>query len=244
MRHTEIFFDPQGHTSRGISFETVHQGIYRALQQTKQQLGISSDLILCFLRHLSADSALKTLEQALPYKDTIPAVGLDSSEVGNPPSKFLKVFGKARAEGCPTVAHAGEEGAPEYIWETINLLGVSRIDRGVRCIDGPKLLEYLIEKQIPLTVCPLSNIKLCVFDSMAKHNIKQLLDMGLCVTVNSDEPSYFGGYVVENLQEIESALKLSKQDIYKSVKNSFRAKFLSPTEKQALIAELDKFMMK
>ena len=187
---------------------------------------------------------MEALEQALPYKDTIPAVGLDSSEVGNPPSKFQQVFDKARKEGFRTVAHAGEEGPPEYIWEAIDLLGVSRIDHGVRCIDDPKLLEYLIEKQIPLTVCPLSNIKLCVFDSMAKHNIKQLLDMGLCVTVNSDDPSYFGGYVAENLQEIESALSLSKQDIYKLVKNSFQATFLSAEEKQTRIAELDEFMAK
>jgi adenine deaminase len=244
VRHTEIFFDPQGHTSRGIPFETVHSGIYRALQAAKQQFGISSYLILCFLRHLSAEAAMEALEQALPYKDTIAAVGLDSSEVGNPPSKFQKVFDKARKEGFLTVAHAGEEGPPEYIWEAINLLGVSRIDHGVRCIDDPKLLEYLIEKQIPLTVCPLSNIKLCVFDSMAKHNIKQLLDMGLCVTVNSDDPSYFGGYVAENLQEIETALSLSKQDIYKLVKNSFQATFLSAEEKQASIAELDDFMAK
>ena len=244
VRHTEIFFDPQGHTSRGISFETIHSGIYRALQAAKQQFGISSYLILCFLRHLSAEAAMEALAQALPYKDTIPAVGLDSSEVENPPSKFQKVFEKAREEGFLTVAHAGEEGPPEYIWEAINLLGVSRIDHGVRCIDDPKLLEYLIEQQIPLTVCPLSNIKLCVFDSMAKHNIKQLLDMGLCVTVNSDDPSYFGGYVAENLQEIESALHLSEQDIYKLVKNSFQATFLSAEEKQDLIAELDEFMMK
>ena len=244
VRHTEIFFDPQGHTSRGIPFKTVHSGIYQALQEAKQQFGISSYLILCFLRHLDAESAMEALEQALPYKDTIPAVGLDSSEVGNPPSKFQQVFDKARAEGFLTVAHAGEEGPPEYIWEAINLLGVSRIDHGVRCIDDPKLLEYLIEKQIPLTVCPLSNIKLCVFDSMAKHNIKQLLDMGLCVTVNSDDPSYFGGYVAENLQEIETALNLSKQDIYELVKNSFQATFLSAAEKQAKIAELDDFMAK
>jgi adenosine deaminase len=244
VRHTEIFFDPQGHTSRDIPFETVHSGIYRALQAAKQKLGISSYLILCFLRHLSAESAMETLEEALAYKDTIPAVGLDSSEVGNPPSKFQKVFDRARAEGFLTVAHAGEEGPPEYIWEAINLLGVSRIDHGVRCMEDPKLLDYLIEQQIPLTVCPLSNIKLCVFDSMAKHNIKQLLDMGLCVTVNSDDPSYFGGYVAENLQEIESALSLSRQDIYKLVKNSFQATFLRVVEKQALIAELDDFMAK
>lgn len=242
VRHTEIFFDPQTHTERGIAFETVYAGIHRALQDAKQQFGISVYPILCFLRHLSAESAMETLEQALPYKNTISAVGLDSSELGNPPSKFKQVFDKARENGFLTVAHAGEEGPPEYIWEAINLLGVSRIDHGVRCVEDPKLVEYLIEHQIPLTVCPISNVKLCVFDSMANHNLKQLLDAGLCVTVSSDDPSYFGGYVAENFQEIKSALNLSQQDIYQLIKNSFTATFLSTTEKQALITELDDFM--
>lgn len=242
VRHTEIFFDPQAHTSRGIAFETVHAGIYQALQDAQQQLGVSSYLILCFLRHLSAESAMETLEQALPYKDTIPAVGLDSSEMGHPPSKFKQVFDKAREAGFLTVAHAGEEGPPEYIWEAIDLLQVSRIDHGVRCIEDSQLVKYLIEKQIPLTVCPLSNIKLCVFDSMEKHNIKQLLHMGLCVTVNSDDPSYFGGYVAENLQQIQAALGMDAQEIYQLVKNSFNATFLTPEAKQARIAELDNFM--
>lgn len=242
VRHTEIFFDPQTHTERGIAFETVYAGIHRALQDAKQQFGISAYPILCFLRHLSAESAMETLEQALPYKDTISAVGLDSSELGNPPSKFKQVFDKARENGLLTVAHAGEEGPPEYIWEAINLLGVSRIDHGVRCVEDPKLVEYLIEHQIPLTVCPISNVKLCVFDSMANHNLKQLLDAGLCVTVSSDDPSYFGGYVAENFQEIKSALNLSQQDIYQLIKNSFTATFLRTTEKQALITELDEFM--
>lgn len=242
VRHTEIFFDPQTHTERGIAFETVYAGIHRALQDAKQQFGISVHPILCFLRHLSAESAMETLEQALPYKNTISAVGLDSSELGNPPSKFKQVFDKARENGFLTVAHAGEEGPPEYIWEAINLLGVSRIDHGVRCVEDPKLVEYLIEHQIPLTVCPISNVKLCVFDSMANHNLKQLLDAGLCVTVSSDDPSYFGGYVAENFQEIKSALNLSQQDIYQLIKNSFTATFLSTTEKQALITELDDFM--
>lgn len=242
VRHTEIFFDPQAHTSRGIEFATVHTGIYQALQDAKEKLGISAYLILCFLRHLSAESAMATLEQALPYKDTIVAVGLDSSEMGNPPSKFQRVFDRAREAGFYTVAHAGEEGPPEYIWEAIKLLNVSRIDHGVRCIEDTQLVKYLIEQQIPLTVCPLSNIKLCVFDAMEKHNIKQLLHMGLCVTVNSDDPAYFGGYVAENLQQIQQALGLSQQDIYQMMKNSFQATFLNPEEKQARIAELDHFM--
>lgn len=242
VRHTEIFFDPQTHTERGIAFETVCSGIYRALQDAKEQLGVSAYLILCFLRHLSAESAEETLKQALPYKDRIPAIGLDSSEIGHPPSKFLRVFDKAREEGFLTVAHAGEEGPPEYIWEAIGLLGVSRIDHGVRCIEDPKLLEYLIEKQIPLTVCPLSNIKLRVFDSMEEHNLKQLLDMGLCVTINSDDPSYFGGYMTENFQAIKSALHLSNEDICQLVRNSFRATFLNSEDQQALNAELDQFI--
>lgn len=242
VRHTEIFFDPQAHTSRGIEFATVHTGIYQALQDAKEKLGISAYLILCFLRHLSAESAMATLEQALPYKDTIVAVGLDSSEMGNPPSKFQRVFDRAREAGFYTVAHAGEEEPPEYIWEAIKLLNVSRIDHGVRCIEDTQLVKYLIEQQIPLTVCPLSNIKLCVFDAMEKHNIKHLLHMGLCVTVNSDDPAYFGGYVAENLQQIQQALGLSQQDIYQMMKNSFQATFLNPEEKQAQIAELDHFM--
>ncbi|MBD2022741.1 adenosine deaminase [Leptolyngbya sp. FACHB-36] len=241
VRHTEIFFDPQSHTDRGIPFETVYSGIYRALQ-AGTELGVSAYPILCFLRHLSAESAMETLEQALPYKDTIRAVGLDSSELGHPPSKFRQVFDKAREAGFLTVAHAGEEGPPEYIWEAIQLLGVSRIDHGVRCIEDPKLVDYLIEHQIPLTVCPLSNIKLCVFDAMTNHNLKQLLDLGLCITVNSDDPAYFGGYVGENFQEIQSSLHLSNRDIYQLAKNSFTATLLSDEEKRSLILELDEFM--
>jgi adenine deaminase len=242
VRHTEIFFDPQTHTERGVPFEVVHHGIYRALQEAKQQWRITSCLILCFLRHLSAESAMTTLEQALPFKSTIPAVGLDSSELGHPPGKFQQVFDRARAEGFLTVAHAGEEGPPEYIWEAIRLLGVSRIDHGVRCVDDPQLVDYLVQHQIPLTVCPLSNVRLCVFDSMQHHNLKQLLDAGLCVTVNSDDPSYFGGYLTENFQAIQSAFHLSHQDIYQLAKNAFTATFLPPAEKQARLDELDQFM--
>lgn len=242
VRHTEIFFDPQTHTERGISFKVVHDGIYHALQDAKQQWGITSYLILCFLRHLTAESAMATLEQALPFKSTIPAVGLDSSELGHPPAKFQQVFDRARTEGFLTVAHAGEEGPADYIWEAIRLLGVSRIDHGVRCVDDPKLVDYLVQHQIPLTVCPLSNVRLCVFDSMQHHNLKQLLDVGLCVTINSDDPSYFGGYLTENFQAIQSALHLSHQDIYQLVKNSFAATFLPTEQKQAHLDELDQFM--
>lgn len=243
VRHTEIFFDPQTHTERDIPFEVIHTGIQQALRDGRDQLKISSCLILCFLRHLSAEAAMATLEQALPYQDTIPAVGLDSSELGHPPSKFQQVFDRARAEGFLTVAHAGEEGPPEYIWEALKLLGVSRIDHGVRCVDDPQLVDYLVERQIPLTVCPLSNVKLCVFDQMEQHNLKQLLDRGLRVTVNSDDPSYFGGYLAENFLETQTALALSRSDIYTLVKNSFEATFLNVDEKQALQAELDEFMV-
>jgi adenosine deaminase len=238
VRHTEIFFDPQTHTDRGIPFEVVFQGITQALKDGQQNLGVSSALILCFLRHLSAEAAMATLEQALPYQDHIVAVGLDSSEMGHPPSKFQAVFDRARAEGFLTVAHAGEEGPPEYIWEAIRLLKVARIDHGVRCVEDPALVEYLGEHQIPLTVCPLSNIKLRVFKEMAQHNLKQLLDMGLCVTVNSDDPAYFGGYMNENFVAVETALQLSQQDIYKLLQNSFNASFLDSEAKRHCLTQL------
>lgn len=241
VRHAEIFFDPQSHTDRGIAFETAYRGIYQALQDGEARLGISSQLILSFLRHLSEEEAFATLEQALPYKDTMVAVGLDSAEQGNPPSKFKAVFDRAQTEGFLTVAHAGEEGPPEYIWEAINLLKVSRIDHGVRSMEDPELLDYLTDKQIPLTVCPLSNVELKVFDSMVKHNLKQLLNLGICATVNSDDPAYFGGYIAENYQAAQEALDLNKQELYQLAKNSFRASFLSPESKHKLIAELDNY---
>ena len=241
VRHTEIFFDPQTHTDRGIAFETVYQGIYKALQDGKDKLGISSQLILSFLRHLTQEQAFATLEQALPYKETMVAVGLDSAEQGNPPSKFKEVFEKAQAEGFLSVAHAGEEGPPEYIWEAINLLSVSRIDHGVRSMEDPELLNYLTDKQIPLTVCPLSNVELKVFDSMVEHNLKELLQQGICVTLNSDDPAYFGGYVADNYQAAQSALDLTEQELYQIAKNSFQASFLSPEAKFKLIAELEDY---
>ena len=242
VRHAEIFFDPQSHTERGIPFEIIHAGIDRALQDARSKFGLSSQLILCFLRHLSADTAMATFEEALPYRDTIVAVGLDSSEQGNPPEKFQAVFERAMAENFLTVAHAGEEGPPEYIWSAIKLLHVSRIDHGVRSMEDADLLDYLIERQIPLTICPLSNVKLKVFDSMERHNLKKLLNLGLCVTVNSDDPAYFGGYITENYQAAADALKLSHSEIYQLAKNSFRASFIAPEAQDALIAELDSFV--
>ena len=241
VKHTEIFFDPQSHTQRGVSFDTVYQGIYQALEDAGSKFGISFQLILSFLRDLSAEEAFDTLEAALPYKETIIAVGLDSAEQGNPPSKFQEVFKKAQAEGFLTVAHAGEEGPPEYIWEAIKLLEVSRVDHGVRSLEDPKLLDYLNTKQIPLTVCPLSNVELKVFDSMAEHNLKKLLNKGLCVTVNSDDPSYFGGYVAENYQAAKEALNLSEAELYQLAKNSFQASFLAPEIKHELIGQLNEY---
>ena len=239
VRHAEIFFDPQTHTTRGIAFPAVVEGIDSALQEGRRTLGVSSRLVLCFLRHLSAEAALETLAQALPFRDRIVAVGLDSSEAGHPPSKFRTVFERARAAGFLTVAHAGEEGPPEYIRQALNLLGVARIDHGVRCLEDPALVAELAARQIPLTVCPLSNVKLRVFPSLEAHNLKTLLDRGLCVTVNSDDPAYFGGYVAENFVGAARALGLTREDIHRLARNSFRASFLDPTEQQARLDELD-----
>jgi adenosine deaminase len=242
VRHAEIFFDPQSHTARGIPFGTVVAGIHRALQDAQRQLDMSSKLIMCFLRHLSADAARDILRQALPYRNWIVAVGLDSSEVGHPPEKFARVFDQAREEGFLTVAHAGEEGPPEYIWQALDRLHVRRIDHGVRCVEDPQLVDRLRSEQIPLTVCPLSNVKLCVFDKMRDHNLKRLLDLGLCATVNSDDPAYFGGYVAENFAAAQEALSLDREDIYRLARNSFQASFLADAEKQTLLDELDRFV--
>ena len=242
VRHTEIFFDPQTHTERGVAFATVISGIHEALADAEQQWGLSSRLILCFLRHLSADAAMNTLEEALPFKHWIAAVGLDSSEVGHPPEKFTAVFDRARAEGFLSVAHAGEEGPPEYIWQALDLLQVSRIDHGVRCIEDPRLVERLREEQTPLTVCPLSNVKLRVFDHLTEHNLKRLLDLGLCITVNSDDPAYFGGYIEENFTETQKALDLDYNDLYRLARNSFQASFLNQADKQKQLKELDEYL--
>ena len=238
VRHVEIFFDPQTHTDRGILFETVVSGIHKALEEAGPKLGISSRLILCFLRHLPEAQAFHTLEQALPYKDWITAIGLDSSEQDRPPSLFERVFQKAREEGFLTVAHAGEEGPPGYIREALDLLQVKRIDHGVRCLEDAKLVQRLVAEQIPLTVCPLSNLKLRVFDTLEQHNLKQLLDSGLCVMINSDDPAYFGGYLEENYMECRLALDLSRDDLVKLAENSFQAAFLSANEKAGYIGEI------
>ena len=241
VRHAEIFFDPQTHTARGVSFQTVVSGIRGALEEGERSLGVSSRLILCFLRHLPAENAEATLERALPFRDWISGVGLDSSERGNPPSKFETVFARARAEGFLAVAHAGEEGPPSYIREALEKLGVRRIDHGVRCAEDPELVAELVERRIPLTVCPLSNVKLGVFPSLAEHNLKRLLDRGLCVTINSDDPAYFGGYVGENFEASRDALGLTREDVVLLATNSFDASFLDPEEKKRRIAEVDQF---
>ncbi|WP_301361809.1 adenosine deaminase [Stutzerimonas nitrititolerans] len=222
--HTEPFFDPQTHTDRGVPFEVAMRGISDALADGRELLGISSGLILSFLRHLPEEAAFKTLEQAMPFRDAFFAVGLDSSEVGHPPSKFERVFAKARAEGFLAVAHAGEEGPPEYVWEALDLLKVSRIDHGVRAAEDPRLIARLIEEQIPLTVCPLSNTKLRVFDDMSQHNILELLEQGVKVTVNSDDPAYFGGYVTENFLALHDSLGMTEQQARRLAQNSLDAR--------------------
>lgn len=224
--HTEPFFDPQTHTDRGIPFEVVVRGITQALADGEKQLGVTSGLILSFLRHLSEDAAQATLDQALPFRDHFIAVGLDSSEQGHPPSKFKRVFARARAEGFPAVAHAGEEGPPEYIWEALDQLGVVRIDHGVRAFEDERLMARLIDQQIPLTVCPLSNTKLCVFDDMSQHTILKMLDRGLKVTVNSDDPAYFGGYVTENFMALHEGLGMTREQAQRLAQNSLDARLV------------------
>ena len=240
IRHVEIFFDPQTHIARGIPFETVITGIYRALSDGARDLNISFCLIMCFLRHLPESDAMETLAQAMDFKDMITGVGLDSSEAGHPPSKFVRVFEKARKEGFMAVAHAGEEGPPEYIWQALHDLQVHRIDHGVRAFEDNSLISELKQKQIPLTVCPLSNIKLRVFDNMREHSFKTLLDQGLCVTVNSDDPAYFGGYVVENFLAVQQAFQLTCDDIMQLAVNSFNAAFISRDKKDIYIDQIKK----
>jgi adenine deaminase len=241
VRHAEIFFDPQTHTTRGVPFGTVVRGIRRALDEGKRRLGVSSRLILCFLRHLPAEAAEATLEEALPYRDWIQGVGLDSSERGNPPSRFEAVFARARAEGFLPVAHAGEEGPPAYIREALERLHVARIDHGVRCLEDPELVEELAARRIPLTVCPLSNVRLGVFPTLEEHSLRRLLRRGLCVTVNSDDPAYFGGYIAENFRAAREALGLTREEIVQLARNSFEASFLPPSEKARWMAEVEAF---
>ena len=237
--HTEIFFDPQTHTSRGIAFETVITGINDALADAKKQYGITSCIIMCFLRHLSQQAAFETLEEALPFKEYITAVGLDSSELGNPPSKFTQVFKKAKAEGFKLVAHAGEEGDFTYINEALDLLGIDRIDHGVQSIHSAALMQRLKSEQIPLTVCPNSNIELKVFENYTEHNIKALLDYGLNVSVHSDDPAYFKGYINQNFINLYEHLALSKNDIITLVKNAFSSSFITDELKQQYLAQVD-----
>ena len=239
--HAEIFFDPQTHTARGVPFEAIIGGIHSALAEGERTLGITHRLILCFLRHLSAADAMTTLERALPHTGVITAVGLDSSEAGHPPGKFVAVFARARSEGLLTVAHAGEEGPPEYVSEALDLLQVKRVDHGVRSEEDPALLARLLRDRVPLTVCPLSNVRLRVFDRMEDHSLKRLLERGLCVTVNSDDPAYFGGYVAENYLAAYRALDLSRADIVQLASNSFEASFLPQAQKAAWLRKVRRF---
>ena len=236
--HTEIFFDPQTHVNRGINFEIVINGIYKALKKANKEFGLSFKIIMCFLRHLSEKSGFEMLDHAIAHKDKIFGVGLDSSEIGNPPRKFQKLFKKSIEKGFLTFAHAGEEGPPEYIWDSINLLNVKRIDHGVQCLHDKKLVEKLCKDKTPLTVCPLSNIKLRVFNKLKEHNLKKMLDEKLIVMVNSDDPAYFGGYLNKNLIEIQSALDLSIIDIKTLIINSFKSSFLSEEKKAEWISKI------
>jgi adenosine deaminase len=236
--HAEIFCDPQTHTARGIPIQVVLEGIASALEEGERNLGITSALIVCFLRHLSEEDALGTLHEALQFRPLFQGVGLDSSERGHPPSKFQRVFARATQEGLRAVAHAGEEGPPAYIVEALDLLKVERIDHGVRCLEDPSLVKRLRETRIPLTVCPLSNVKLCVFASLEKHNLKRLLDEGLCVTVNSDDPAYFGGYVLDNYLACANALKLSRSELAVLAANSIHASWLPPSAKDRWLEKI------
>jgi len=241
VRHVEIFFDPQGHTERGIAFETVITGITRALDDARERHGMMSKLIMCFLRHLDEADAEATLDEALPFLDRIDGVGLDSSEVGHPPSKFTRVFARARGLGLKVVAHAGEEGPPAYVYDALDLVGVDRIDHGNRSLEDPALVERLAAEGITLTVCPLSNLKLCVVNDIADHPLKTMLDAGLRATVNSDDPSYFGGYVNANYQAVADALDLSRGDLLTLARNSFTGSFLDDAAKAKHLAAIDAY---
>jgi adenine deaminase len=241
VKHAEVFFDPQTHTDRGVAFGTVVQGITRALEDGERNLRVTSRLIMCFLRHLSAESAMATLEAALPYRDAIVAVGLDSGEAGNPPVKFRAAFDRARSEGFLAVAHAGEEGPPEYIWQALDLLHVRRVDHGVRCIEDDRLVDRLVAEQTPLTVCPFSNVKLRVFPELRDHNFRELLERGLLVTINSDDPAYFGGYVADNYIGTAAALGLTADQMIQVARNSFVASFLPEAEQQQHLDAIDAF---
>lgn len=237
--HVELFFDPQSHLDRGVALAVVFHGLTRALDEAKRESGLSYRLIPCFLRHLSADAAMQTLEAMLPFRDQFMAVGLDSSENGHPPSKFTAVFDRARAEGLLTVAHAGEEGPASYIWEALDLLHVARIDHGVNCASDAALCQRLATSRIPLTVCPLSNVKLGVFQSVAAHNLKRLLNKGLCITLNADDPAYFGGYVLDNYVVTQRELNMSRDEMIQLARNSIEASFLGDADKRHWLHKLN-----
>lgn len=239
--HAEIFFDPQGHTSRGVAIATVIGGLSRALGDAETKLGITSRLILCFLRHLDEDDALRTFDAALPFREKIAGVGLDSSEVGHPPRKFERVFRRAREHGFHAVAHAGEEGPPEYVWEALDVLGVERVDHGVRSLEDPALVRRLRDDRIPLTVCPLSNVKLRVFKTLDQHPLRRMLEAGLAATVNSDDPAYFGGYIEENFQETAAALDLSRRQLGELTRNALHGSFLAEDEKRDLLSRTERY---
>jgi len=240
LTHVEMFFDPQAHLERGIALGTVVNGLQRALDEAKRDFGISSYLIMCFLRHLDEDDAQATLDLALHYKDRIIGVGLDSSEVGHPPRNFARVFKRARDAGFRLVAHAGEEGPPDYVWEAIDILGVERIDHGIRAMEDPALVARLARDRIPLTVCPLSNLRLCVVKTLADHPAKRMLDQGLFVTLNSDDPAYFGGYLSENYQAVQQALEFGRQEIAQMGRNGFAGSFMGAEEKARALAAFDR----
>ena len=242
VMHIEPFFDPQTHTVRGVPFETIVSGIAEALADGKGKLGITSRLIMCFLRHLSEESAIETLKSSEQFTDVIYGVGLDSAEMGNPPEKFINVFSKAKGMGYKLVAHAGEEGPASYIWSSLDVLNVQRIDHGIRAIDDPDLMLRLIESQMPLTICPLSNVKLRVFDTMASHTILDMLDLGVCVTVNSDDPSYFGGYMTENFLALYDSLELSRDQAIRLINNSIDASFAEGSRKKELSNMLQRYI--
>lgn len=243
VMHTEIFFDPQGHTERGVAFDTVLNGITRALNDGRTQLGVTSHLIMCFLRHLSEEKAFETLNQAIPYKDKILGVGLDSSEVGHPPSKFERVFAAARKEGFLLVAHAGEEGPPAYVWEALDGLKIDRMDHGNRSLEDGALVKRIANDGIALTVCPLSNLRLCGVKDMKDHPLKTMLDLGLKATVNSDDPAYFGGYMTENFKAVAQALSLTREDLLTLTRNGIEASFVSNDEKARMNQRLEKFAL-
>jgi adenine deaminase len=242
VRHVEMFFDPQGHTGRGIAFSTVIGGLHRAIADARRDFGVQASLIMCFLRHLDEADAEKTLDSALAFRDKIVGVGLDSSEAGNPPSKFKRVFARARNAGLFLTAHAGEEGPPRYVWEALDLLGVGRIDHGNRALDDDALVGRLARERMALTVCPLSNLRLRVIDDLVQHPLRRMMDKGLVVTVNSDDPAYFGGYVNDNYRAVAAALRLGRDEILAIVRNGIGASLMTAAEKDGALAEVDRVL--